>query len=240
LNNSGRKTKVEMKKIEEVKGVAFDMDGLLLNTEDLYEQVGKELMRRRGKEYREDVRKRMIGLPAAKAFGVLIQEEELKETWQQLQEETDALFEGILEKQLELMEGVEDVLSAVEAKGLPRCVATSSTRNFAEKVLGQKKLLSRMDFIITAEDVDQGKPHPDIYLEAAKKMGIEAKEMLVFEDSEHGTTAGVAAKAFVVSVPNEHTKHGRFDGASIIVSTLLDPRVRKLLDLRKGQTQPET
>jgi beta-phosphoglucomutase-like phosphatase (HAD superfamily) len=64
------------------------MDGLLLNTEDLYKQVGIELMRRRGKEYREEVRKKMIGLPAAKAFSVLIEEEDLEDTWQQLQRET--------------------------------------------------------------------------------------------------------------------------------------------------------
>ncbi len=213
-----------------VRGVAFDMDGLLLNTEDLYQQVGIELMRRRGKEYREEVRKKMIGLPAAKAFGVLIEEEGLGDTWQQLQRETDELFENVLEEQLALMEGVEDILALVEAKGLPRCVATSSTRSFAERALGKTKILDRMDFVITAEDVARGKPHPDIYVEAASKMGIKTIEMLVLEDSEHGTTAGVAAKAIVVSVPNEHTKHGKFEGASVVVDTLLDTRVREYLE----------
>jgi pseudouridine-5'-monophosphatase len=213
-----------------VRGVAFDMDGLLLNTEDLYQQVGIELMRRRGKEYREEVRKKMIGLPAAKAFGVLIEEEDLRDTWQQLQRETDELFENVLEEQLALMAGVEDILALVEAKGLPRCVATSSTRSFAERALGKTKILERMDFVITAEDVARGKPHPDIYIEAASKMGIKTIEMLVLEDSEHGTTAGVAAKAIVVSVPNEHTRHGIFEGASFVADTLLDTRVREYLE----------
>lgn len=172
----------------------------------------------------------MIGLPAAKAFGVLIEEEGLGDTWQQLQRETDELFENVLEEQLALMEGVEDILALVEAKGLPRCVATSSTRSFAERALGKTKILDRMDFVITAEDVARGKPHPDIYVEAASKMGIKTIEMLVLEDSEHGTTAGVAAKAIVVSVPNEHTKHGKFEGASVVVDTLLDTRVREYLE----------
>lgn len=213
-----------------VKGVAFDMDGLLLNTEDLYQQVSVELMRRRGKEYREEVRRKMIGLPAPRAFGVLIEEEALKESWQQLQQETDALFEEILMEQLALMEGVEELLSIVERKGLPRCVATSSTRSFANKALGHTNILSRMDFVLTAEDVARGKPHPDIYEQAASRMGIETKDMLVLEDSEHGTAAGVAAKAIVVSVPNEHTKHGKFEGARIIVDTLLDERIKTLLE----------
>lgn len=216
--------------IRGVKGVAFDMDGLLLNTEDLYEQVGHELMKRRGKEYREEVRKKMIGLPAPKAFGVLIEEEELDESWEQLQRETDELFDDILQNQLAVMAGVEEILGLVESKRLPRCVATSSTRTFAEKALGKMKILARMDFVITAEDVARGKPHPDIYLEAAEKMGIPVTKMLVLEDSEHGTAAGVAANAIVISVPNQHTKHGRFEGASVIVDTLLDARVREILE----------
>lgn len=214
----------------EVRGVAFDMDGLLLNTEDLYEQVGKTLMRRRGKEYRDEVRKQMIGLPAPKAFGVLIEEEGLEATWQQLQKETDDIFNDILQEQLKTMKGVEEILRIVEAKGLPRCVATSSTRSFATQVLHQTQLLSRMDFVITAEDVPRGKPYPDIYEVAAARMGIETCDMLVFEDSEHGTAAGVAAKAIVISVPNQHTQHGNFEGAHHVADTLLDPRIQELLD----------
>lgn len=213
-----------------VKGVAFDMDGLLLNTEDLYQQVCVELMRRRGKEYREEVRKKMIGLPAVKAFGVLIEEEGMEDSWQQLQRETDELFEEKLETQLALMAGVEEILSMVETRGLPRCVATSSTRSFAERALGKTRILERMDFVITADDVTKGKPNPDIYLQAASRMGINAVDMLVLEDSEHGTAAGVAAKAMVVSVPNEHTKHGSFEGASVIVDTLLDERLKEILE----------
>jgi pseudouridine-5'-monophosphatase len=214
---------------QRVRGVAFDMDGLLLNTEDLYEFVGNELMRRRGKAYREEVRRKMIGLPAPKAFGVLIEEEQLTDHWQELQKETDQIFEEILEEQLATMEGVEEILGMIEARGLPRCVATSSTRQFAESALQRTKILTRLDFVITAEDVPRGKPYPDIYIEAANRMGIKPNEMLVLEDSDTGTAAGVAANAIVVSVPNQHTQHGTFQGAHFIAETLLDPKLRNLL-----------
>ena len=117
---------------EEIRAVAFDMDGLLINTEDLYEDVGKILLSRRGKVYREDVRQKMIGLPAPEAFGVVIEAENLQDTWQDLQRETDEIFEGIVEERLRLMAGVESLLDRIEAKGLPKCVATSSTKNFAD------------------------------------------------------------------------------------------------------------
>ena len=218
-----------MRKEKKVKGVALDMDGLLLNTEDLYEEVGKELLRRRGKEYRDEVRSRMIGLPAPKAFGVLIEHEGLHETWHELQRETDEIFESILEERLATMSGVEKLLETIENQGLPKGVATSSTRKFATRALGLAKIMKRMDFLVTAEDVKHGKPHPDIYHAAASLMKIAPEEMLVLEDSENGTKAGVAANAIVISVPNVHTQHGRFEGAHMIADTLHDTRIYELL-----------
>jgi HAD superfamily hydrolase (TIGR01509 family) len=207
-----------------IRAVAFDMDGLLLNTEDLYGEIGVILMGRRGKRYRDEVRKKMIGLPAPQAYGVLIEAESLVETWQELHEETEAIFEEILPSRIATMPGLEEMLHQVESKGLPRCVATSSTTEFAHRALGLVGVLDRFDFVITAGDVARGKPHPDIYEEAARRMGIETTEMLVLEDSPTGTKAGVAAGAYVVSVPNEHTAGGDFGGAKWIANTLRDER----------------
>jgi HAD superfamily hydrolase (TIGR01509 family) len=210
---------------KKIEAVALDMDGLLLNTEDLYQEVCQTLMARRGKKYDEEVRRKMIGLPAPLAFGVLIEHGGLTDSWQQLQEETDALFEGILEARLEPMPGVGRLMETIRTHGLPRCVATSSTTSFATKVLDQVGLLSQLDFLITAEEVGKGKPHPDIYLAAAQRMGVSPDAMLVLEDSETGTKAGVSAGANVISVPNEHTRHGRFEGARLIAETLQDARI---------------
>jgi HAD superfamily hydrolase (TIGR01509 family) len=211
-----------------IEAIAFDMDGLLLNTEDLYGEVGEILMGRRGRAYREEVRQRMIGLPAPQAFGVLIAAEGLQETWQALQRETDEIFEELLPTRLALMPGLEELLDHVESQSLPRCVATSSTRSFATKALTQVGIFDRFDFVLTAADVPRGKPHPDIYEEAARRMGVDAGSMLVLEDSPTGTRAGVSAGAYVVSVPNAHTQYGPFDGARWVADTLRDERIRKL------------
>ena len=215
-----------------IAAVAFDMDGLLLNTEDLYNEVGEILMQRRGKFYRDSVRKRMIGLPAPQAFGVLIEAESLAETWEELHDETLAIFEEILPTRLALMPGAKELLNLVEAIGLPRCVATSSSREFAVKALIQVGVLGHLDFVLTAADVPRGKPHPDIYQESARRMGVEVSSMLVLEDSPNGTKAGVSAGAYVVSVPNEHTDGGDFTGAQWIASSLRDERLSQILNLR--------
>ena len=222
-------TTVEHRKIE---AVAFDMDGLMLNTEDLYEQVGHILMQRRGKLYREVVRSQMIGLPAPQAFGVLIREENMAESWQELQKETDGIFEDMLPTQLAAMQGLSELMDYLDEIQLPRCVATSSTQSFAKKALTIVGMLDRVDFVITAQDVPQGKPHPDIYLAAARRMAVEVERMLVLEDSPTGTKAGVSAGAYVVSVPNEHTKNGRFEGCRWIADTLHDKRIYEALGQR--------
>lgn len=215
-------TTVEQRRIQ---AIAFDMDGLMLNTEDLYEQVGHILMQRRGKLYREEVRSQMIGLPAPQAFGVLIREENMAESWQELQKETDGIFEDMLPTQLAAMQGLSELMDYLDEIQLPRCVATSSTPSFAQKALTIVGMLDRVDFVITAQDVPQGKPHPDIYLAAAKRMAVAVERMLVLEDSPTGTKAGVSAGAYVVSVPNEHTKHGSFEGCRWIANTLHDKRI---------------
>jgi len=186
-------------------------------------------MERRGKKFRDEVRQRMIGLPAPQAFGVLIEAEELTETWQELQEETDEVFDTLLPTQLTLMPGVEELLDHLDTMNLPRCVATSSSRSFATQVLTMMKVIERLDFVIVAQDVPRGKPFPDIYLAAAEQMGIAPKDMLVLEDSATGTKAGVSAGAYVVSVPNEHTKGGTFSGSQWIANTLQDQRLKQLL-----------
>ncbi len=143
-----------------IQAVALDMDGLSLNTEDLYQEVGGELMRRRGKLFREEVRMQMMGRPAPQAYAVLIRAEGLRDTWQELQQEADTIFEDLLPRKVQAMPGLHEFLDELDRWGLPRCIATSSRRSFAEAALTYAGVRSRIDFIVTVEDVQHGKPSP--------------------------------------------------------------------------------
>ncbi len=79
-----------------------------------------------------------------------------------------------------------ELLDHIERLKLPHCVATSSRRSFADDCLAAVGVLKRFDFIVTAAEVTRGKPHPDIYLEAARRMGVPPSCMLVLEDSQNG------------------------------------------------------
>lgn len=212
-----------------IRGVAFDMDGLMVNTETLYTQVGDTILRRRGRRFTQVLKNRMMGLPSAQAFQVMIEHEGLSDSTEQLAEESRVEFASILTEQLQVLPGLLDLLDYIDHLQLPRCVATSSTPDFAATVLSLTGLESRVEFVITASDVAQGKPAPDIYLEAARRLQVEVGEMLVLEDSHHGSRAGIASGACTVAVPGEHSREHDFAGVHFIADSLADPRIRHLL-----------
>jgi pseudouridine 5'-phosphatase len=212
-----------------IRAVALDMDGLTLNTEDLYGEVGHRMMARRGKAFRDSVRQRMTGRPAPAAYAVLIEAESLQESWEELHAESTSILSELLPTRVQPMPGVIDLLDELDRCSIPRCIATSSPLHFAEKALRFAGLIDRIDFIVTSEHVAHGKPAPDIYQLAAKKFGCSPSEVLVLEDSPIGATAGVAAGCFVVTVPSPHVDHQAFQGVQFPVPQIDDPKVLKLI-----------
>jgi len=213
------------------QAVIFDLDGLLVNTEDLYDTVGDELLQARGKEFTPELKRAMIGLPGPVAFQVMIDAHQLDCSIDQLTAETKIIFDRILPSQLAPMPGAAELLAKLHAAKMPLAIATSSDRPMAERVLRQVGFFDYFRFLMTAADVAQGKPHPDIYLAASAKLQFEPAEILVFEDSQTGCKAAVSAGTNVVATPNRHTQGQDFSGSIMIANTLADPRVYELLNL---------
>lgn len=207
----------------------FDLDGLMLNTEDIFELAGQQLMARRNMEMTDELRRGMLGRRPVEAFTVFRQMTGLPDSIEELMMETKELFEAIAAQHLGPMPGLISLLELIDSRKLPRAVATSSPRAYMEAMLGRMGLLSGFPLTLTAEDVTHGKPHPEIYLKAANKLGIAAENMLVLEDSETGTKAAAEAGAFVVSVPNRHTDWGDFRLCHLKVNSLEDEQLRQLI-----------
>jgi HAD superfamily hydrolase (TIGR01509 family) len=212
-----------------IRAVAFDMDGLLVNTEELYTVIGTTILQRRGRTFTEHLKNGMTGLPGPQAWALMIQCESLSDSIETLQAESDEIFDEILPKQVKLLAGVSELLDQLDQQSMPRCVATSSSPEFADTVLNLVGIESRFDFVITAYDVDRGKPQPDIYLAAAQRMRVMPPQMLVLEDSHHGCRAGVTSGACTVAVPGQHSRSHDFSGVHWCANTLLDPVISCLL-----------
>lgn len=212
-----------------IRGVAFDLDGLLVNTEELYQHVGGELLRRRGRTFEPELLDRMMGRPQRVSLQIMIDWHGLSDTIETLARETGEIFSGLLDTRLEPMPGAIGLVDQVAQRGLPRGVATSSGPGFAHDVLARVGLRDRFGFVLTSADVTHGKPHPEIYERAAVQLGVAPSEMLVFEDSENGCRAAVAAGAVVVAVPGGHSRRHDFTGARLVAESLADPRIEALL-----------
>lgn len=212
-----------------IRAVCFDLDGLMFNTEDIFNEVGHEVLRRRGKLMTRDLLQQMMGRRAQEAIKLLVEYHALTDTVDEMIDEMWVLFRELVPGRLAPMPGLFELLGRIEDRGLAKGVATSSRRHYLEEMLGRFELLERFHMTLAAEDVTHGKPHPEIYLTAAQRLGVEPHEMLVLEDSHAGTSAAVSAKAYAVSIPNDHSRYQDFSHATLVADRLDDPRILRLL-----------
>jgi len=211
-----------------ITAAVFDLDGLMFNTEDVFDIAGNELLRRRALKMTDDIRNSMLGRRAPEAFRNLLDMTGLDEPIDALIIESQDIFMALLDEHLQPMPGLFELLDHIQSLSLPTAVATSSHREYVEDLLGRYDLHSKFDTTCTQEDVERGKPEPDIYLLAAERLGVPPTEMIVFEDSEAGTKAASTAGAVTISVPHRHTASHDFSSATHIAKSLADPIIYEL------------
>lgn len=205
------------------------MDGLMFNTEDLWDQVGQELLGRRNHSFSKSLKLQLMGLPGPIAFQLMIDHCGLVDTPEGLQHESTEIFDELLPQEIQMLPGLTEVLELIESLDLPKAVATSSHQAFASKALGIFDLEPRFQFVLTPADVTHGKPDPEIYLTAAKRLNVAPTEMLVLEDSVHGSRAGAAANAYTIAVPGHHSLEGDFSHVQQVVTALNAPGVLDII-----------
>ena len=213
-----------------IQAVAFDLDGLMFNTEDLYDEVTELVLQKRGHRFTRQLKLDMMGLPSLQAIDVMRRQCGLAESCEGLLAELHRGMTERLPERLVCLPGLVELLDLLELRRIPRSIATSSSRAFAEQCLRVSGLGGRFSFLLTAEDVTRGKPHPDIYLDSAKRHRVEPATMLVLEDSLTGSKAAVAAGAFTVAVPGHHSRDQYFGHVDRVAESLADDAVRSLFD----------
>jgi pseudouridine 5'-phosphatase len=214
-----------------LRAVVFDLDGIIANTEDLYEQAGETVLGSRGKTYDADLREQIMGRPVVDAIQIMIDCYSLPDTVDGLMCECTDVLQQLIATSLAPMTGAVSLVNDLQSSRLPIAVATSATPEYGDNVLTRLNLKQQFQFILTAADIHRGKPDPEIYLLAAERLGIAPSQIMVLEDSANGCRAAVASGAFAVAVPNRHTRNHNFGGARFVANTLNDPRIRKTLQL---------
>ena len=163
-----------LKRPPALRAVVFDLDGVLANTEDLYEQAGETVLGRRGKTYDRRLREQMMGRPVADAIQIMI---DCSLAARSARIDDDGVL-GSAESAVgnvaraDAGRGTRCSMT-LQAANLPVAVATSATRDYADFVLTRLNLKQRFRFILTSEDIRRGKPDPEIYLLAAERLALE-------------------------------------------------------------------
>ena len=215
-----------------IRGLLFDFDGLLVDTETPSRLVWEELYREHGHELPHDRWATLIGTIGAPfdPFGHL---EEL--VGRRLDEQALTTRRRAREYELidleELRPGVEEYFAEAERLGLRTAVVSSSDDDWIARHLGRLGHLEGLDTIVAANgDTARAKPRPDLYLEALDRLALEAHESIAFEDSPNGVTAAKAAGLICVAVPNPMTATLALDDADLVVESLTDIPLRELLE----------
>jgi HAD superfamily hydrolase (TIGR01509 family) len=200
----------------------FDVDGLLLDTEPFYTKAHQVVAARYGKIFDWTVKSKMIGLPAQSSAQVMINALQLPMTVTEYLEARRHLLEELF-PQAEPMPGAVRLTRHFHRVGIPQALATSSDRrNFELKITHHREWFSIFQSFVMGDDpeINKGKPEPDIFLVAAKRISAPPAQCLVFEDSPAGVEAARAAGMFVVAVPDPHMDDSAYPNAHQIIRDL--------------------
>jgi HAD superfamily hydrolase (TIGR01509 family) len=202
--------------------VVFDMDGLMVDTEPLSHRAWAEALAPFGIELADEVYGRMIGHRSDVSAQIVLDAYPLPLTAVELLARKDAIYTKIRARGVPEMPGLRELHAAIINGGLPWAVATSSPRHHAEEILTQLGLRQSCRAIVGGDEVTHGKPAPDIYLLAAKRLGIPPKQCLALEDSAPGCQAAAQAGMTTIAIPNGVTETAVFSCAHHIFTSLHD------------------
>ncbi len=182
--------------------VIFDLDGVLADSEPWWNEIDAKLLAQYGVRYRGEYHRNVLGVSYRlaveffkKAFGLSASTDELIQRRGEIATEFFANRVG-------LFPSAKKVLQELRRMNLRLAVATSSVSASARPFLDRHQLTAFFDLIVTGDEIEHGKPHPDIYLRAAAKLDVAADACLVIEDALAGIAAAKAAKMRVAAIPD--------------------------------------
>jgi HAD superfamily hydrolase (TIGR01509 family) len=185
-----------------IEAVVFDLDGLLLESEQLWDEVRERLARERGGRWSERAQQDMMGMSSTEWSRYMHEVVGLAESPAEINE---LVVAGMAERYRDGLPLVAGAVEAVEriAARWPLAVASSSNRTLIDLVLERSGLAPRFQATVSSEEVARGKPAPDVYLEAARRLGVRPERAAAVEDSAAGIRSAAAAGLRVVAIPNQ-------------------------------------
>lgn len=189
-----------------IKGIIFDVDGVILDSMPNWEEIGEKYLKSLGKKGKPGLRQILFPMSLEQAADYLIREYELPKTSLQVVAEVNEMIKKFYADEVELKPGVKAYLDCFRRAGVPLAIATSSGKENVTAALNRLLILDDFQAILTCSEVGKGKDSPDIYLQAAKILGTKPEETWVFEDSCHALLTAKRAGFRTVAVYDRANK----------------------------------
>ena len=182
--------------------VIFDLDGVLADSEPWWNQIDAKLLAEHGVSYHGEYHRNVLGVSYRLAVEFYKNAFHISASVEELMRRRGEIATDFFANRVGLFPSAKTTLEQLREMKLHLAVATSSVSASARPFLERTGIRSLFSVVVTGDEVQQGKPHPDIYLRAAKKLGISPEACLVIEDSLAGIAAGKAANMRVAAIPD--------------------------------------
>jgi HAD superfamily hydrolase (TIGR01509 family) len=216
-----------------IAAVIFDLDGVLVDSETVWNDARRELVQESGGTWRADAPRAMMGMSSLEWSRYMREELGVPLSTDAISRAVVERLEGLYRQRLPLIPGAREAVRSLAARW-PLALASSANRPIIELVLELAGLSSCFRAAVSSEEVAHGKPAPDVYLEAARRISCEPARCVAVEDSANGLRAAVSAGMRVIAIPNPHfpPAQGILETADVVLPSIeaLNARVLDALE----------
>lgn len=191
----------------QVDAVVFDLDGVLVDSEHLWSEVRETLARERGGRWHPQAETDMMGMSSTEWSRYMHDVIDLEDTPARINDDVVRAMQERYEQHLPVIDGAVEAVRRLAAV-YRLALASSANRPLIDTVLRETRLGDVFEATVSSEEVARGKPSPDVYLEAARRLGVEPARCVAVEDSANGIRAAHAAGLRVIAIPNERFPPG--------------------------------
>ena len=208
-----------------IKAVIYDMDDLMVNSNPLHIRASEKVFRKYGiglEKIPQNVRAGFIGMRVADILRFVVDYFNLVLDFEKLRKQRSKIFFSLVAKELKAMPGLMQSLEFFKKNNFKIALASSGTKEYINLVLKKFKLAKYFDVVVSGDDVKFGKPDPETYLIACKKLQIMPKKIIVLEDATKGIDAAKTAGCICIAVKNPYTLKQNLAAADLIINSLTD------------------
>lgn len=203
-----------------IKHFIFDYDGLMVNSEQVVFEALESLFKKYGKKLTWEYYCRHIGRSIKDSMKSFHKDHALKLDLEAFTRARNRIVKEYIDKKIRLMPGLLSLLLLLKKRSIAMSIATSGRRNYIANGLNKFEIGSYFTLVTCIDDVQRGKPHPDLIERTLELSGYTPKETLILEDSPYGIEAAHRAGVYSIAIPTQGVPYEQFQKASMIVSDL--------------------